>query len=399
MADNVATLTSAINTAVANLAGKDEIPEAARYQLLEAIDKLRVAVEPPLLTIRNFCFGHHSLVAIRVAMGMGIFDAFASTKNGEMTADALNEKTKGDKGLLVRIMRVLCANHIFEETGVEKYHQLPLAIMFATDSPPSEVIKHFHSDMKASVHSYDYFEARRYQNPEDAYDTTFQLAFGTKEHYFEWLQHNPEELHAFNTVMEIGNRSLEGVQWYDYYPWQEKLATTSGTDRVLLVDIGGGKGHDISGFKRKYTEIKHQLIVLDLPKVIEDIQEPLIEGIKVVGYNMFDPQPIKGAKAYYMRTVLHDWPDKQALQALSRVHDAMATDSVLLINENVLPEINAPGFSSSMDIIMMELYGSLERTERQWLALLEKAQFRVVKIWRSGFQGTGSNALFEAVPV
>ncbi|GLA30091.1 hypothetical protein AnigIFM63326_008288 [Aspergillus niger] len=379
MADNVATLTSAINTAVANLAGKDEIPEAARYQLLEAIDKLRVAVEPPLLTIRNFCFGHHSLVAIRVAMDMGIFDAFASTKNGEMTADALNEKTKGDKGLLVRIMRVLCANHIFEETGVEKYHQLPLAIMFATDSPPSEVIKHFHSDMKASVHSYDYFEARGYQNPEDAYDTTFQLAFGTKEHYFEWLQHNPEELHAFNTVMEIGNRSLE--------------------DRVLLVDIGGGKGHDISGFKRKYTEIKHQLIVLDLPKVIEDIQEPLIEGIKVVGYNMFDPQPIKGAKAYYMRTVLHDWPDKQALQALSRVHDAMATDSVLLINENVLPEINAPGFSSSMDIIMMELYGSLERTERQWLALLEKAQFRVVKIWRSGFQGTGSNALFEAVPV
>ncbi|RDH32301.1 S-adenosyl-L-methionine-dependent methyltransferase [Aspergillus welwitschiae] len=399
MADNVATLTSAINTAVANLAGKDEIPEAARYQLLEAIDKLRVAVEPPLLTIRNFCFGHHSLVAIRVAMGMGIFDAFASTKNGEMTADALNEKTKGDKGLLVRIMRVLCANHIFQETGVEKYHQLPLAIMFATDSPPSEVIKHFHSDMKASVHSYDYFEARGYQNPEDAYDTTFQLAFGTKEHYFEWLQHNPEELHAFNTVMEIGNRSLEGVQWYDYYPWQEKLATTSGTDRVLLVDIGGGKGHDISGFKRKYPEIKHQLIVQDLPKVIEDIQEPLIEGIKVIGYNMFDPQPIKGAKAYYMRTVLHDWPDKQALQALSRVHDAMATDSVLLINENVLPEINAPGFSSSMDIIMMELYGSLERTERQWLALLEKAQFRVVKIWRSGFQGTGSNALFEAVPV
>ncbi|GKZ83431.1 hypothetical protein AnigIFM56816_008524 [Aspergillus niger] len=379
MAENVATLTSAINTAVANLAGKDEISEAARYQLLEAIDKLRVAVEPPLLTIRNFCFGHHSLVAIRVAMGMGIFDAFASTKDGEMTADALNEKTKGDKGLLVRIMRVLCANHIFQETGVEKYHQLPLAIMFATDSPPSEVIKHFHSDMKASVHSYDYFEARGYQNPEDAYDTAFQLAFGTKEHYFEWLQHNPEELHAFNTVMEIGNRSLE--------------------DRVLLVDIGGGKGHDISGFKRKYTEIKHQLIVQDLPKVIEDIQEPLIEGIKVVGYNMFDPQPIKGAKAYYMRTVLHDWPDKQALQALSRVHDAMATDSVLLINENVLPEINAPGFSSSMDIIMMELYGSLERTERQWLALLEKAQFRVVKIWRSGFQGTGSNALFEAVPV
>ncbi|PYH29859.1 O-methyltransferase [Aspergillus neoniger CBS 115656] len=399
MADIVTTLTSATNAALAQLNPEDEIPEAARYQLLDAIDKLRVAVEPPLLTIRNFCFGHHGLVAIRVAMGMGIFDAFASAKDGEMTADALDEKTKGDKSLLVRIMRVLCANHVFKETGVQKYQPLPLAMIFSSNSPPSEVIKHFHSDMKASVHSLDYFEARGYQNPEDAYDTTFQLAFGTKEHYFEWLQHNPEELHAFNTVMEIGNRSLEGVQWYDYYPWQERLATTGGTDRVLLVDIGGGKGHDISGFKRKFPDIKNQLIVQDLPGVIGDIDEPLIEGVTAVGYDMFHSQPIKGAKAYYMRTVLHDWPDKQALQALSRVHDAMAADSVLLINENVLPEMNAPGFSASMDIIMMELYGSMERTEKQWLGLLDKAQFKVLKVWRSGFQGTGSNALFEAVPV
>ncbi|BCS10681.1 O-methyltransferase [Aspergillus luchuensis] len=399
MADTVNALTSAVNSTLAKLTPGDEIAEADRYQLLDAIDKLRVAVEPPLLTVRNLCFGHHGLVAIRVAMGMGIFDAFASAKNGEMNADALDENTKGDKALLVRIMRVLCANHVFEETGVEKYRALPLAIMFASNNPPSEVIKHFHSDMKASVHSYDYFEARGYRNPQDAYDTTFQLAFGTKEHYFEWIQHNPEELHAFNTVMEIGNRSLEGVQWYDYYPWQENLATTDNTNRVLLVDIGGGKGHDLSGFKRKFPEVKNPLIVQDLPGVIGDIQEPLIQGVNAVGHNMFDPQPVKGAKAYYMRTVLHDWPDKQALHALGHLHDAMAADSVLLINENVLPEMNASGFSASMDIIMMELYGSLERTEKQWLELLEKAKFRVVKVWRSGFQGTGSNALFEAVPV
>ncbi|PWY68705.1 O-methyltransferase [Aspergillus eucalypticola CBS 122712] len=354
MADTVNALTSAVNSTLAKLTPGDEIAEADRYQLLDAIDKLRVAVEPPLLTVRNLCSDHHGLVAIRVAMAMGIFDAFASAKNGEMNADALDENTKGGKALLVRIMRVVCANHVFEETGVERYRALPLAIMFASNSPPSE----------ASVHSYDYFEARGYRNPQDAYDTTFQLAFETKEHYFEWIQHDPEELHAFNTVMEIGNRSLEGVQWYDYYPWQENLATTGDTNRVLLVDIGGGRGHDLSGFKRKYPEIRDHLIVQDLPKVIEDILEPLIEGVQPMGYNMFDPQPIRGAKAYYMRTVLHDWPDKQALEVLRRVHDAMAADSVLLINENVLPEIKAPEFSSSMDSIMMELYGSLERTER-----------------------------------
>lgn len=48
---------------------------------------------------------HHGLVAIRVAMGMGIFDAFASVKNGEMSADALDENTKGDKALLGKSLR------------------------------------------------------------------------------------------------------------------------------------------------------------------------------------------------------------------------------------------------------------------------------------------------------
>lgn len=46
-------------------------------------------------------------------MGMGIFDAFASTKNGEMTADALNEKTKGDKGLLGKCFPSLFSLSIF----------------------------------------------------------------------------------------------------------------------------------------------------------------------------------------------------------------------------------------------------------------------------------------------
>lgn len=125
MADTVNALTSAVNSTLAKLTPGDEIAEADRYQLLDAIDKLRVAVEPPLLTVRNLCFGvshrhyllqtcsqtdachdlkHHGLVAIRVAMGMGIFDAFASAKNGEMNADALDENTKGDKALLGKFL-------------------------------------------------------------------------------------------------------------------------------------------------------------------------------------------------------------------------------------------------------------------------------------------------------
>lgn len=253
--------------------------------------------------------------------------------------------------------------------------------------------------LRASAYTHEFLKAREYRSPDDAYDTPFQRAYGTKLHHFEWLAQNPDEQHAFNTVMETSNRAVEGEHWYDFYPWEERLSSTaSKEERVLLVDIGGGKGHDLQAFKQKKNPAG-RLVLQDLPVVIQDIQAPLVDGVEAVSYSMFDPQPVRGAKAYYMRTVLHDWPDKQALQALQRIREAMAEDSVLLINENTVPETGLPRFSASVDLIMMTMFSSLERTDKQWVSLLERAQFKVVKIWRSDKQGTGSNALFEAVPV
>ncbi|KAL7651438.1 hypothetical protein ACMYSQ_011156 [Aspergillus niger] len=402
MAQTIADVTATVKAALSKISPADDIPDSARFELLDVLDQLRAAIEPPIQTVLNICWAHHPLVAIRTAIGMGVFDAFVASGGAELSFDQLNEKTKGDKDLLVRIMRLLVANRLFTETGVNKYQPQPLALAFATGAPPSEVIKNFHVDFRASAFTHDFLESRGYRSPDDAYDTPFQLAYGTKLHHFEWLAQDPAEQHAFNTVMETSNRAVEGAQWYDFYPWQERLSLATGDKaqetRVLLVDIGGGKGHDLQAFKQKKGPAG-RLVLQDLPEVIQDIKEPLAEGVEAVSYSMFDVQPVRGAKAYYMRTVLHDWPDKQALQALHRVREAMADDSVLLINENTIPETGAPRFNASVDLIMMNMFSSLERTDKQWLSLLERAGFKIVKVWRSDDQGTGSNALFEAVRV
>jgi O-methyltransferase. len=156
-------------------------------------------------------------------------------------------------------------------------------------------------------------------------------------------------------------------------------------------------GHDLAGLKRKFPNLPGRLVLEDLSDGIEHAKESIEDGIEVVGYDMFTEQPLKGAKAYYLRTVLHDWPDKQSLMALARVREAMADDSVLLINENTLPEVGASSLSVSLDISMMDIFASLERTEKQWVDLLERASFRVVKVWRADYDGIGSNALAEAV--
>jgi hypothetical protein len=111
---------------------------------------------------------------------------------------------------------------------------------------------------------------------------------------------------------------------------------------------------------------------------------------------MFEKQPIHGALAYYMRTVLHDFPNKQALAALVRIRDAMTEDSILLIHEHTMPDgPDVPPIAAALDIHMMEMFASLERTEKEWVALLTTAGLNVVKVWNEESFGQ-SSALFEA---
>lgn len=247
--------------------------------------------------------------------------------------------------------------------------------------------------MQVTAKLFDYLELNDYKNPDDAYHAPFQLAYNTKNHYFEWLSQNSEKQEVFNSVMTQAQQH-RGADWFELYPVEEKLRVSP--DQVLLVDIGGGVGHDITAFKKRFPDLPGQLIVQDLPQVIDTIKGPLPEGITAIGHNMFKQQPITGARAYYMRTVLHDFPDKQALDSLARVRDAMTEDSVLFVHEHTMPSgLEAPAIAATLDIHMMEIFSSLERTEKEWTALLEKAGFKVVNIWNEGSVGQ-STALFEA---
>ncbi|KAJ0424828.1 S-adenosyl-L-methionine-dependent methyltransferase [Aspergillus carlsbadensis] len=396
MASTLSDLTSTITSALSSLPPQDKIQDAERMQLLEAINRLQAELEPPPVSMQRICFSHYPLVIIRVAQGMGIFDAFVESKGAQLTLQELSSKIEGDDKLLKRVMRFLCAHRIFKEVAGETYQALPLAMAFGTGSGPGEMIKHFHACLQSSAKIFAYLEERGYKDPEDAYDAPFQLAYNTKDHYFDWLKENPEVQKAFNTVMTI-SQEFRGEDWFEMFPVAEKLKlnASESSERALLVDIGGGVGHDIKAFRNRFPELAGKLVLQDLPQVIDAIKEPLPGGITAVGHDMFKPQPTKGAKAYYLRTVLHDWPEKQALEALARIREAMAEDSLLLIHEHTTPEgANLPPLAATLDFHMMEMFSASERTEKEWVTLLEKAGFKVAKVWK-GQSNTHPVAVFE----
>ncbi|KAJ5640818.1 O-methyltransferase [Penicillium herquei] len=397
MTDALSNALSAVTEALANPPSPESINIGTAMQLLGAMDDLRAMLEPPNLAVIKLSIAPYALSATRVAQGMGVFNAFAQAEDSkELTLEELDEKTKGDKQLLFRIMRHLSACKIFTLVDGSKYRPSPLALTLADGSPVGDCIKHFYLNMRGTSFLNEYLRDRNYTNPDDANDTVFQYAHNTKEHFFEWLDHNTEDQLAFNSVMTM-NRQFSQGEWYEVFPVEEKLNISESPDRTLLVDIGGGIGHDVLLFKKQFPQLPGKLVVQDLPSVINDIKDPLPEGVSAMTYNMFETQPVKGAKAYYLRTVLHDWPDKQALETLKMVREAMAEDSILLINEHNMPESNQSYASTSIDQDMMEVFSSLERTEAEWTSLLEKGGFKVVKVWKSPPSGPLEHALYEAV--
>lgn len=131
-----------------------------------------------------------------------------------------------------------------------------------------------------------------YQNPEDPNDGPFQHAYKTDLTCWNWLAQNPSVLSRFNTYME-GHRA-NCPYWTSWFPVERLLLDGERTDgRTLLVDIAGGRGHDLMEFRQRFPDAHGDLVLEDLPAVIEDIQI-LDEDIKRVKHDFFQPQPVKG---------------------------------------------------------------------------------------------------------
>ena len=95
-----------------------------------------------------------------------------------------------------------------------------------------------------------------------------------------------------------------------------------------------------------------------------------------------------------MHSVLHDWPSEVAVKILARVKAAMKPGySRLLINENVIPPVDAQWEITGLDIMMLTLLSSRERTQGDWEVLLQTMSgLRVNRIYTAA---NGVESLIE----
>jgi hypothetical protein len=89
---------------------------------------------------------------------------------------------------------------------------------------------------------------------------------------------------------------------------------------------------------------------------------------------MINNRPI----VYFFRWIFHNQADKYALKIIRRLIPSLKRGAVILINDHCLPEVGQESLWDekiirSMDMIMLELLNSQERTEDDFRVLFAKA--------------------------
>jgi len=305
--------------------------------------------------------GYWASQAIYAAAKFGIADLL---KDGSRSVEQLAEASSTNAEALYRLLRALASIGIFSESSPREFSLTPLAKPLRSDVDGSK-------QALALMSGDEQFRAwAEIKYSIQTGKTAFEKVFGKP--IFDYLSEKPDKARIFDAAMTgiHGRETGDVLDAYDF----------SGIE--VLADIGGGNGSNISSILKQYPTMKG--VLFDLPHVVERAKERIdaagvLDRCQLIGGNFFESVP-KGADAYLMRHIIHDWNDGKSLTILRNCHSAMRAKSKLLVVESVIPSGNERFAGKFLDLVMLLIPGGKERTESEYRTLFNEAGFDLTRI-------------------
>lgn len=303
-----------------------------------------------------------------------------------------------------RILRSQAAFGLIKETASQEYTSSAftdvfvnpdaagtIAQLYVADYLTAAVLMRYRFDISGPCTQVlpDYLAETGYKEIVSNKECPFQKAFNTDQTLFEWMPQHPKHMKSLGHLMALQRPE----SWVEHFPVLEQLGDFPSAENTLMVDIGGGFGQQSKALRAKFPELPGKVIVQDIPQTLAAAQPA--EGVEFVEHNFFEPQPIHGAKFYYLRHVFHDWPDQQCVEILQQIIPALGPQSRILIDEVVIPATGVPWQAAFMDLLMMDSLGAIERTRVEWEALLDQAGLEIIESYQ--YDGK-EQAIFVVVP-
>ncbi|KAH8821899.1 S-adenosyl-L-methionine-dependent methyltransferase [Xylogone sp. PMI_703] len=351
--------------------------EGARFALIEAsramleaaigpVDRLRLEVPMTIQLNSALSVVTHYDIANHVPL------------EGEISFADLAPKVNLSLDRLQRVLRCVIAFRIFHEKTVGYVSHSATSKVLRDKGARAWMGHQFGEMLPASAKLVDSFE--KYPDSENHDETAMSMAFygPDRKTYWEILEKEPWKVQRFSDGLEYVTTT--GGQDFHHvvraYNWQKFGDAT-------LVDVGGSSGRVSVAIAQLAPQLK--FIIQDLPE-LEPVANVIIpkdlsNRMRFIPHDFFKPQPITDAKVYMYRQILHDWPDKEAIEILKALIPALHNGDVLLLVEAVIHEPNetpngVDRLVRAADMLMMAKHNSKERTLAMWKKLLKDADSR-----------------------
>ncbi len=302
---------------------------------------------------------YYTPLVVRMFVAAGVFEAFGREP---ATLAEVADSTRVDRATLSRMVRALASRNMFrEEDG--RWELTDLGRRFLRDEPGS--VSGLANFKPWELHAWS--EAiHTLRTGEPSFPEYFTLSF------WEWLAAHPEQSLLFNEDMRRRTSTLVegGLSLYD---WPHD---------GLVVDVGGGNGVLLERILRERPDLRG--VVLDQPHVVIEAREHfdaagVSDRAEAVGGDFFFEVPA-GGDLYVMASVLHDWPDEDAVRILETVRRAMNGSGRLVLFEAVLTPRGKMDLGRMLDLHMLVLFGAKERTHEDWETLLARGGFTLGRV-------------------
>jgi hypothetical protein len=311
---------------------------------------------------------HWQSQLVYVAAKLGIADALV---DGPLTVDEIASRVGAHAPSLKRTLRALASLGIFTADPHGRFHLNRLSQTLRSDHPES--LRDFALMM---VDDYNWAAWGALEHTVRTGESAFKHVHGAP--IFPWLRDHPDKERMFSASM-ASISSMENAAVARSYAFGK-------LDRI--VDLGGAHGHLLATILRSYVRLRG--VLFDQPQIIsEALQAGFVTSAdvstrcEVVSGDFFESVP-PGADAYVMKYIIHDWDDERSVRLLSNCRAAMPPGGRVLVVDHVVAPGNRFDWGKLLDINMMLMMGSQERTKDEFRQLFARAGLRVKRVIRTG---------------
>ena len=391
----------------------DSKDQAARRQAALLARKLLAKVETPLDTMLRLAWQELQLIAaLKTCYDLKIFSILKDTCHatddpdlGYVSTADLSKATGPDPKLLARMLRHIAAmGYLSQNEDGTAWAPSRLTNAIAAGQVDGSLDFMYDVALPCLQTLPTHLAETGYADPQEDEKGNGNWARHMPDdgprNMWQFLAQNPTVGQRFGKFM--GEYAADNGSWVELYPFQEKLLEDAELGRPLIVDLGGSFGHDMKKLIDAATiPSAAKIIVQDLPGVIEDASKlPAAPNISFMAHDFFTPQPetTRGARTYFLHSILHDYPDEECLKILDHIKAACKPGySTLLINEAVIPSRDAHPVATGLDLVVMSALSGRERSQEDWESLLGKAGFEIRAWWSD--TAVSYSSVIEAVPV